>query len=176
MALAVLLAVVVASPAAVGAVLFAGLAVLARWGTASLGAVAGAQSVLGPGGVVGPAAAAASAWLAAAALVLASPPAGGDVDEATVKGHDGGRRRRRGPAPAALVAALATGPAAVVAVAGPQYDTGLGLRLGATAAAVVLAAGIASLRWQQATAGLALVLGVVATVLGATVVLGRVGV
>ncbi len=61
-------------------------------------------------------------------------------------------------------------------MAGPQYGTGLGLRLGATAAAVVLAAGIASLRWQQATAGLALALGVVATVLGATVVLGRVGV
>ncbi|MDP8987220.1 MAG: hypothetical protein M3N11_02600, partial [Actinomycetota bacterium] len=79
-----LLAVAVASPAAAGAVLFAGLAVLERWGTASLEAVAGAQSVLGPGGVVGPTAAAASAWLAAAALVLASPSSGGERAGASV--------------------------------------------------------------------------------------------
>lgn len=173
-----------ASPAAVGAVLFAGLAVLARWGTASLGAVAGAQSVLGPGGVVGPAAAAAAAWLAAAALLLASPPSGADGDEpASVTGDGRDRPSRRGgglrrlvPAPAALVVGLAIGPAAAVAVAGPQYGTGLALRVGATAAAVALAAGIASLRWQQATAGLALTLGVVASLLGVTVALGRVGV
>ncbi|MGI8984057.1 MAG: hypothetical protein ACR2HM_05935, partial [Acidimicrobiales bacterium] len=66
--LVVLLSVLVAHPAAVGAVLLAGVAVLQRWGTPSLDAVAGAQSVLGAGGVVGPEAAAASAWFAAAAL------------------------------------------------------------------------------------------------------------
>jgi hypothetical protein len=176
-ALAALLAVVVGSPAAVGAVLFAALAVLERWGTASLGAVAGAQSVLGPGGVVGPASAAASAWLAAAALVLASPSSGGDRADPSAGDPGAGpsRRRRFGPAPAALVIALATGPAAAAAVAGPQYVTGLGLRLGATAAAVALAALVASLRWEQVTAVLALALGVAATVLGASVVLGRVG-
>jgi hypothetical protein len=175
--LAALLAVVVGSPAAVGAVLFAGLAVLERWGTDSLGAVAGAQSVLGPGGLVGPTAAAASAWFAAGALVLASPSSGRNRADATSPtDDDGARSPRRRPAPAALMTALATGSAAAVAVAGPQYVTGLGLRLGATAAAVALAAGVASLRWEQVTAGLALAMGLVAAVLGAGVVLDRVGV
>lgn len=44
-----------------------------RWGVMSLEGVAGAQSVLGPGGVVGPELAAASSWSAAAALILVSP-------------------------------------------------------------------------------------------------------
>lgn len=48
-------------------------AVALRWGSTSLDAIAGAQSVLGPGAAVGPAAAAASTWCAAAALVLAKP-------------------------------------------------------------------------------------------------------
>lgn len=48
------------------------LAALAvRWGSTSLDAIAGAQAVLGAGGLVGPAAAVAAAWAAAAALVLA---------------------------------------------------------------------------------------------------------
>ena len=47
---------------------------LARLGTTSLAAAAGAQSVLGPSGITGPPSAALSAWLGAAALVLASPP------------------------------------------------------------------------------------------------------
>ena len=48
------------------------LAALAvRWGSTSLDAIAGAQAVLGAGGLVGPAAAVAAAWAAGAALVLA---------------------------------------------------------------------------------------------------------
>ena len=50
-------------------------ALLARWGTSSLPAVAGAQSVLGPGFVVEPVVGAAALVLAAAALVLIAPPA-----------------------------------------------------------------------------------------------------
>jgi hypothetical protein len=54
------------------ALLVAGAALL-RFGSSSLDALAGAQAVLGPGGVVGPARAAASTWLAAGALVLGAP-------------------------------------------------------------------------------------------------------
>ena len=175
--LAVVLAVVVAQPLAVGAVLLAGLAVFERWGTPSLEAVAGAQAVLGPGGVVGPAAAAASTWFAAAALVLASPRAvgrnDGDRDDAVNPVDD--RSRRRLPRPAALVVALATGSAAALVVAGPALAVDLPVRLGATAAAVVVAAVVASQRWQLVSAGLALVAAVVAAVLGAVVTSGRVG-
>lgn len=66
---------------AAGEVVSAAVAVLAaltlalRWGTTSLDAVAGAQTVLGPAGLVGPPAAAAAGWCAAAALVLARPGA-----------------------------------------------------------------------------------------------------
>ncbi len=166
-ALAVVLAVAVARPAAVGAVLFAGLALLERWGTTSLEAVAGAQAVLGPGGLVGPPTAAASAWCAAAALVLASPWVEGD------ESSDGERRRRL--APAGLVVGLATGAAAAAAVAGPDLAEDLALRLGATLAAVIMAAVVASSRWHVVTTGVALAAGVAATGLAAVVATGRVG-
>ena len=71
--LAVLLGVA-AADVAVGAVaVIATLALAVRWGSTSLDAIAGAQSVLGPGAVVGPAAAVGSAWCAASALVVAAP-------------------------------------------------------------------------------------------------------
>lgn len=168
--LAVLLAVLVAQPAAVGAVLLAGIAVLERWGTPSLDAVAGAQSVLGPGGIVGPEAAAASAWFAALALVLAAPRLAGDD-----AGPAGERAGRRLPPGGALVGALALGAAAAAAVAGPDFETGGLLRLGATAGAVLVAAVVSSLRWPQVTAGLALAAGIVAAALGVTVATGRMG-
>ncbi|HEV2071801.1 MAG TPA: hypothetical protein VGR26_18615 [Acidimicrobiales bacterium] len=166
-----LLAVLVAQPAAVGAVVLAGIAVLERWGTPSLDAVAGAQSVLGPGGIVGPEAAAASAWFAALALVLASPRlAGNDASAATPE-----RARRRVPPGGALVAALALGTAAAAAVAGPDFEAGGLVRLGATAVAVLVAAVVSSLRWPQVTAGLALAAGIVAATLGGAVATGRMG-
>jgi hypothetical protein len=51
----------------------AALALALRWGTTSLDAIAGAQSVLGPGGLVGSPAAAACVWCGGLALLLASP-------------------------------------------------------------------------------------------------------
>lgn len=55
----------------VGAVaMMATAAVALRWGTTSLDAIGGAQTVLGSAGVVGPPLAAASMWCAAAALIL----------------------------------------------------------------------------------------------------------
>lgn len=68
--LAVLLGIAAADAFAGAVALLALGAVAARWGTTSLDAIAGAQTVLGPGAAVGPMAAAASAACAAAALVL----------------------------------------------------------------------------------------------------------
>jgi hypothetical protein len=50
------------------------LSALVRWGSPSLGAIAGAQAVLGPAGWTGSVASVGSAWLAAVALVLAAVP------------------------------------------------------------------------------------------------------
>jgi hypothetical protein len=50
------------------------VAACVRWGSTSLGAIAGAQAVLGPAGWTGSNLAVASAWLAAVALVLAAAP------------------------------------------------------------------------------------------------------
>jgi hypothetical protein len=170
-ALVVLLAVLVAHPAAVGAVLLAGIAVLQRWGSPSLDAVAGAQSVLGPGGVVGPQAAAASAWFAAAALVLATPRLAGDDAEQAPEP----KRNRRRPAGGTLVAALALGAAAAAVVAGPDFGSDIPLRLGATAVAVVLATMVSSLHRQNVTAALALIAGILAAAFATIVATGRMG-
>jgi hypothetical protein len=48
-------------------------AALVRWGSSSLGAIAGAQAVLGPAAWTGGGAAVASAWLAAFALLACVP-------------------------------------------------------------------------------------------------------
>ncbi|MDQ3569215.1 MAG: hypothetical protein M3396_01035 [Actinomycetota bacterium] len=118
--LAVLLALAAGDLVAAAAVTVAGLSIAVRWGSTSLDAIAGAQAVLGPGGLVGPALATASTWCAAAAVVLASP---------------------RGWRAAAF------GLAAALCVAGPTAaDTGaLLLRLVAAAAGAGLA--IAAGRW-----------------------------
>ena len=68
-----LLAMAAADAASVLVAVLVGAATVLRFGSSSLGALAGAQAVLGPGGVVGPARAAASTWLAAAALLVAAP-------------------------------------------------------------------------------------------------------
>lgn len=104
-----------------------------RFRTATFDDLAGIQSVLGAAGTVGPVTAAASAWLAAAAVVLA---AGGP------SAH--GRPPAAGRIAAVLrwlptaVPALACGllAAALVAGTGPS---GLGLRVAASLAAVVVA-------------------------------------
>ena len=104
---------------ALTAVLVAGAVVL-RFGSSSLSAVAGAQAVLGPAGVVGPASAAASGWLGAAGLVVAAPPGW---------------------------AAVAFGLCAAVIVGGPAPRTpsDLGVRVAASLVAVAVAAGAS--RW-----------------------------
>ncbi|HVF75945.1 MAG TPA: hypothetical protein VM938_12945 [Acidimicrobiales bacterium] len=49
------------------------VALLARWGSSSLAAAAGAQAVLGPAFLLLPVPSMASTWLAAAALLLVAP-------------------------------------------------------------------------------------------------------
>lgn len=69
---AVLLGLATVDLAVAGVAAIVGLAVLARWGTTSLTALAGLQAVLGPAGLRGSALAAASSWFAAAALLFAA--------------------------------------------------------------------------------------------------------
>lgn len=116
--LGALMAVAGGTPGGAGTVVLALVAVALRWGETSLDAISGAQSVLGAGGVVGPALAAASSWCAAAALVLGNPGAW---------------------------ATPAFGLVAGLAVAGPgAQDPGhLALRVAAALVAVVLASAVA---------------------------------
>jgi hypothetical protein len=112
--LAVLLGIAAADLAAGVVAVAAILTFAVRWGSTSLDAIAGAQAVLGPGGAVGPVTAAAATWCAATAQVLAAPPGW----------------------PAA-----AFGAAAALGVAGPAPGRPLdvAVRVGATAAAMVVA-------------------------------------
>jgi hypothetical protein len=71
--LAVLLGLAAFDLRAAAASALVALAVLARMGTTSLPALAGAQAVLGPAGASNPGLGALSAWLAALALVLVCP-------------------------------------------------------------------------------------------------------
>ena len=102
----------------------AGTSVLLRWGSTSLGALAGAQSVLGPAGLTGPTTVAASSWVAAAALVLACRPP-------------------------VLLGALPFGAVAAAVATGPGPDGELVWRIAGTAAATLLSAGVARFapRW-----------------------------
>ncbi|MFP5327741.1 MAG: hypothetical protein ACLGHT_09705 [Acidimicrobiia bacterium] len=71
--LAMLLGVSAMSAAAGGVGVLVALALVARWGTTSLQALSGAQTVLGPAVVVGSALEIAACVLAAVALLLVSP-------------------------------------------------------------------------------------------------------
>ena len=109
-------------------------AAMVRWGSPSLRAIAGAQAVLGPAGWTGSTAAVASAWLAAIALVGAARP----VARTTLR-----------------LTAAAAAPFAVAAadvVAGPSAGGALGLRIAASAAALVLAVIAARFRWAPVCA------------------------
>ncbi len=97
-----------------------------RWGITSLDGIAGAQSVLGPGGVVGPELATASSWCAAAALIMVSP------------------RDWR---------AAAFGLAAAIGVAGPTAATGGDVALRVVASMVGVGAAVASGRLLPAIVG-----------------------
>ncbi len=104
-------------------------AALVRWGSPGLGAIAGAQAVVGPAGWTGSNVAVASSWLAASALLLAAVP----LDDERL-----------------AVRALSVAPFAVAAadvVVGPAPGGALALR----AAATVLACGLAFAltRWRR---------------------------
>lgn len=105
--LSALLGVAALSGAAGAVAGIVALSQLLRWGTTSLGAIAGAQAVLGPAAAVGSTPEALSAALSAAALILASPggvtavpfglaagafaagPAVGSMDDAVVRAAAG---------------------------------------------------------------------------------------
>lgn len=112
---------VAAVAAAVAVVSFA-----LRWGVTSLEGIAGAQSVLGPGGLVGPELATASSWCAAAALIVVSP------------------RDWR---------AAAFGLAAAISVAGPTAATVGDVALRVLASAVGVGAAVVAGRLLPATVG-----------------------
>src|SRR5581483_803049 len=110
-------------------------AVLVRWGSSSLGAVAGAQAALGPAGWTGRTAAVASAWLAATALVLAV-------------------RDRRDALEAFAVAAAFAVTAADVAV-GAAPGGALAARIAASVVAFGAAVAVARLTRRRSFAGAA---------------------
>ncbi|MBI1844667.1 MAG: hypothetical protein HYR89_08685 [Actinobacteria bacterium] len=131
--LVVLLAFVARERLAALGILAAGAGVVVRYGTGSLSALAGSQSVLGPAGLVGPPAQAVGAWLAAIALIAAGALLGGAPrplpgDDLTVPR----------PARAPWIVAMAFGAAATAVVVGPSASRGLLLRLGATLPATLL--------------------------------------
>ena len=113
--LAVLVAVVLASPVGAASAALVAVATSLRWGTAWLVPLGGAQAVLGPALLVGPASAAAASTLGAAALIVGAPPS---------------------PA-----AAAALGTTAALLVAGPAGASGVVVRVLATVVAVGLAYG-----------------------------------
>lgn len=103
-------------------------AALVRWGSPGLGAIAGAQGVLGPAGWTGSSFAVASAWLGATALVLAAV----SLDRRSV-----------------VVTALSVSPFAIAAadlVVGPAPGGALALRVVASVAAVIVTTLVA--RWR----------------------------
>jgi hypothetical protein len=118
--LAALLALAAPELAPVIAAGLVAASVTLRFGSSSLTALAGAQAVLGPAGVVGPASATASGWLGALGLVVAAPPGWAAV-------------------------AFGLGAAAVVAGPAPRTAGDLVVRSAASLLAVGLAVGAA--RW-----------------------------
>ena len=127
-----------------------------RWGSTSLEALAGAQAVLGPAGLVGPPAAAAASWLAAATVVLAAPRV--PASSPRVGGMGGPAGASGAPN---LVVAAACGATAAGVVAGPAPGGGLWVRVLATVVATLVAllaatVGARSTRWRSALDGAAL--------------------
>lgn len=142
--LGVLLGLAAADYAAGAAGVLAGIAVVGRWGTTSLAALAGGQAVLGAAGWTGSDAQVASSWLAVGALLVVCP--------------------------AALVPAAAFGATAAALVAGPAVDTGspaadIALRVVAAVAGTVAAmvvARVARRSPRKVRDGLAIALGAAA--------------
>jgi hypothetical protein len=104
-------------------------AALVRWGSPALGAIAGAQAVVGPAGWTGSTAAVASAWLAALALVFAAVPF------------------ERVPTTVVIVSVAPFAIAAADVVVGPAPGGAIGWRVLASAVAVVVTTLVA--RWRS---------------------------
>lgn len=154
-----------------------------RWGSTSLDALAGAQAVLGPAGIVGPATAASASWLAAIAILLSVPahvggmrdrnwaPGAPDVPSGWLSSFVGGNGvpGRAPGAPNPLISSVAVGAAAAAVVAGPGPGGDLWVRVVATVVVSALALTIA--RWRAGRPGLsrAIVVVAVATAVGALV-------
>ena len=105
------------------------LAALVRWRSPSLGAIAGAQAVLGPAGWTGSPLAVASAWLGAVALVLAAV----SLDRRSM-----------------VITALSAAPFAIAAadvVVGPAPGGALALRVLVSAVALVVTTLV--VRWRS---------------------------
>jgi hypothetical protein len=130
--LGALLAVVAVDLLAGAGVALAAVSVLVRWGSSSLGALAGDQAVIGAAGWTGPLALVLSSWCAAVAMVVAAP---------------------RGVLPA-----LAFGLAAASVVAGPGLGGPVVVRVAASAVAVGVAWMVgryAAPSWTRLAAGVA---------------------
>ncbi len=109
-----------------------GIAVVGRWGSSTLAALAGGQAVLGAGGWSGPAGMVVSSWAAAAAVVLVCPRGGaGSASTPEV--------------PAGIVA---SGLLAAALVAGPAVgrDTGSVVTLRVVASVVAVAVAVLVIR------------------------------
>jgi hypothetical protein len=139
--LGVVLAVVAADVVTGAGVVLAATSVLVRWGSSSLGALAGNQAVLGGAGWSGSIPGAASAWCAAAALVAATPPG--------------------------VLPAAGFGLAAANVVAGPGLGGAVVVRIAASAAGVGAAWLVGRFAAQRWTRGAAAVGGALAVVLAA---------
>lgn len=133
-----------------------------RWGSTSLEALAGAQAVLGPAGLVGPGTAAAASWLAGFAILLAIPglaprPRVGGITDPGGDPHApnprlGSNLLRAGP----LLVALATGVTVAAVVVGPGPGGNVWARGGVSVVASLGAAGVAILRSRGSRVGRAL--------------------
>lgn len=141
-----------------------------RFASTSLGALAGAQAVLGPAGLVGPVSGAAASWSAAAVLVLVTPAGGVGVGAGARS--DGRPRWRRASIAAPGLATVALGVAAGQVVAGPSFGADWLVRVGAAVLGVAVAVAVGSIRagrerWLDGAALVAALAAVVLATAGA---------
>lgn len=139
-----------------------------RWGSTSLDALAGAQAVLGPAGLVGPGRAAAASWLVAAALVLSSPAGRRRVAGTLNAAGSPGIAVARFPLDIVTgLAAVAIGATAADVVAGPSLGGDWWVRVVATVVATGLALVVSKVRHthERAIDALAIAGGLAALVL-----------
>lgn len=109
-----------------------GIAIVGRWGSTSLAALAGGQAVVGAAGWSGPVGMVVSSWTGAVAIVAACP-----------RRRPASTATSQGSSAVAVAGTLACGIFAAALVAGPAVggETGpvVALRIGASAAGVVAA-------------------------------------